>query len=144
MQEIEIIDRLMGITKSWNKTFELLDRHPASDLPAPVIVITPEPEQIEVKAPPIAPPVTETIAEAPKVAVRKKVRKGSLREQILDAIEAYPNVSAADLVNLTGREMDEVSSVSACCKTMLDKKMLVRSKNEKGIYIYRLPQSASH
>lgn len=122
----------MGITGDWRATFELIDKYPIRPN-----VAAAEPE-------PAAPVVEEPKVQVypPKKPLRS-IRAGSTRAQVLDAVEIYPDRTVSEITSLVGKEDEEVSAVAAVCKSLIDKKLLVRSKNEKGIFTYRLPAQAN-
>jgi hypothetical protein len=122
----------MRITKDWTTTFELLDEYPIGPTMAPA----PAEKAVE----------EEKKAPEPVPEKRKKfrIREGSMRDQIREAVEAFPGSTSSDITHLIGREKDAQSAVAASCKAMVDSKVLVRSKNDKGCYIYRSPASVVH
>lgn len=134
MHEEEIIDRLMRITKDWSKTFQLLDRYPIGPtLHAPVPAEPPKPEE------PLAEQKAEIQDIGSVIGKRYKLRAGSLGEQLVEAVEKYPNSTVAQLTALVGRESEEAPTVQQTCKMLIERKIMVRTKNDKGVFMYRLP-----
>lgn len=140
MDQLEVIDRLMQMTGDWPTTLRLIEKYPVKKS-EPLLVSQIEPAQLA-EAPRVD---LELEIQPPEKLSRKrfKIKEGSLREQLREAVEHFPDSTIDDLLRLTCREDDSKSSVSTVCKTLCDKRVMVRKKNANGVYAYRLA-SAPH
>jgi hypothetical protein len=132
MDKKKLIETLIELTGNWEDTMELLESYP-----------------LERKAPPSAPDVKEPKKKKPKKDKKKKkpgrpkakIKTGSIKEEILDAIEMNPESSVRDIAVITERNEDEVKNVAAHCKAMINQKILVRRRNAEGVWVYSTPGS---
>lgn len=128
MEAIEIIERLMNVTGDWETTLTLLEKHP---------VKTKEPEPVK-EIVILAHPVAELAAPTPeKIEVKRGRRGGTIRDQILEALAEFPNSGLQEVISLIGKEQQDSSAVAGHLKRLSDQKLLIRTKNQRGLYTYR-------
>lgn len=136
MEQLEVIDRLMRATGDWPTTLNLIEKYPLKK-PDPILLTAPDPAQLPEPAPKID-------IDAPISVARKrfKIKEGKLSNQLMEALEHFPGSTVEELLNLTGRDDESKSAVSTTCKKLCEKKVLIRSKNDRGLYAYRI--AATH
>lgn len=133
MEAIEVIERLMNVTGDWQTTLTLLEKHPVKNK---------EPEPVK-EVVIVAPPAPELIAPIPaKIEVKRGRRGGTIRNQILEALAEFPNSALQEVITLIGKEQQDSGSVAGHLKRLSDEKLLIRTKNAKGQYIYRASSTA--